>query len=60
MVPTMTLAQILPAFAKAPTGMLIEQCINGIDDFGITIQRYRVSIVGRPRQTDTAATALHG
>jgi len=59
MTPAVSLAQIFPAFPKSPVGMLVEQCIDGIDDFGITILCYRMSIVGRPRQTDTAATALY-
>jgi hypothetical protein len=60
MVPVVSLAQIFPAFPKAPTGMLVEHAINGIGNFGIAILRYRMSIVGRPRQADTATTALYG
>ena len=59
-VPAMSLMQILPAFPEAPAGMFVEQSIDGIDDFCIAVLRYGTSVIGRPRQTDTAATALYG
>jgi len=59
MVPTMSLARIFPAFPETPAGMFVEHAIDGIDDFGITILSRRCSVMGRPRQANAAATALH-
>jgi len=40
--------------------MLIEDGVECVNNFGSTILWCRNSIIGRPRQTDTATTALHG
>ena len=59
MVPVMPPAKIFTTFPEAPARMPVEQSVDGIDNFSITIMHNRTSIVGRPRQTDTAATPLY-
>jgi len=59
MVPTVALAQILEAFPKTPAGMLVDHRVNGLDDFGITIMPSGDLVIGRPREFETATTALH-
>ena len=56
-VPTVTSAQHLEAFPKAPTRMLVDHRIDGVDNLGITNMPFGYLIVGRPRESEATATA---
>jgi len=60
MVPVMPSAKTFTTFPEAPARMPVEQRVVGINNINIAILHNRVSIVGRPRQTDTATTTLYG
>ena len=59
MVPTGPTPQIFAAFPEAPAAMFIEDPVDGINNIRIPVCARLRLIIGRPRQTDTAATALH-
>ena len=60
MVPAGSTPQIFAAFPEAPAGMLIEDRVDCIDNVCISILSHRGLVIGRPRQPNTAATALYG
>ena len=59
MVPAVTSAQHFEAFPEPPTWMFVDHRIDGFDDLGITIMPFGNLIIGRPRESDTTATALY-
>ena len=60
MVPVMPTAEIFATFPETPAWMLVDERIESIDNFSITVLHDRASVIGRPRQTDATATALYG
>jgi len=59
MVPTVASAQHLEAFPEPPAGMLVDQSIDCLNDFSIAIMPFGDLVIGRPRESDVATTALH-
>ena len=59
MIPAMTSAQHLEALPKAPARMLVDHRIDSFDDLGITIMPFGNLVIGRPRESDTTATARY-
>jgi hypothetical protein len=61
MVPTLPFApQGLVCFPETPAGVLVDERIYCLNDFGIPLINFGSLVVGRPRQFDATATSLYG
>jgi hypothetical protein len=59
MIPAMLAPQNLKAFPETPAGMLLNQDVDSLDNFNITIITLRCPVIGRPRKADATAASLH-
>lgn len=61
MIPSVSFApECFEALPEPPAGMLVYQGVDALNDLSITIVPLRDLVVGRPRQTNAATTALYG